>query len=82
VVDNAALIEALTHEHIGGAALDVVEGEPVIPDALLRLNNVVFTPHVAGRSPEAVEATVRLFLENVSAHFAGRALLTPVPMSS
>ena len=60
VVDTAALIEALTHEHIGGAALDVVEGEPVVPEALLRLNNVVFRRTSLADRPESVEATVRL----------------------
>jgi len=42
------------------------------------LTNVVLTPHSAGRSPEAVEATVTLFLQNATAHFSGQAVLTPV----
>lgn len=79
VVDTDALIAALAGRRIAGAALDVVEGEPVVPPALLALDNVVLTPHSAGRSPEAVAATVALFLENAGAHFAGQAVLTPVP---
>jgi lactate dehydrogenase-like 2-hydroxyacid dehydrogenase len=56
----------------------VVDGEPSIPEALRQLDNVVLTPHSAGRSPEAVDATVALFLDNAGAHFAGRPVLTPV----
>lgn len=78
VVDTDALIAALAERRIAGAGLDVVDGEPTIPDGLKRLDNVVLTPHSAGRSPEAVAATVALFLENATAHFAGKPVLTPV----
>lgn len=78
VVDTAALIDVLRHNRIAGAALDVVEGEPVVPEGLLDLSNVVLTPHIGGRSPEAVAATTQLVLDNLSAHLAGRPLLTPV----
>jgi lactate dehydrogenase-like 2-hydroxyacid dehydrogenase len=78
VVDTAALIDFLKDNRIGGAALDVVEGEPVVPEGLLPLANVVLTPHIGGRSPEAVAATTTLALKNLAAHFEGRPLLTPV----
>ena len=49
VVDEAALIDALQNGVIAGAGLDVFEQEPVDPDnPLLRMNNVVVTPHMAG----------------------------------
>ena len=80
-VDTDALIAALAERRIAGAGLDVVEGEPVVPPALFTLDNVVLTPHSAGRSPEAVSATVALFLENATAHFGGKPVLTPVPGS-
>ncbi|MBP0495977.1 2-hydroxyacid dehydrogenase [Roseomonas indoligenes] len=79
VVDTAALILALREGRIAGAALDVVEGEPKLPEGLAELENVTLTPHVAGRSPEAVMATIGLVIENLTAHFAGRPVLTPVP---
>lgn len=78
VVDNEALTRALQAHSIAGAALDVVDGEPKIPAPWLALDNLILTPHMAGRSPEAVEATLRLVIENLSACFAGRPVPTPV----
>ena len=49
VVDEAALSDALKAGRIAGAALDVFEQEPVDPgNALLKMNNVVVSPHSAG----------------------------------
>lgn len=78
VVDTAALINALQKERIGGAALDVVEGEPNVPAELSALDNVIITPHIAGRTPEAAEATIQLVLDNLQAYFTGQPVLTPV----
>lgn len=78
VIDTAALIAALEAGAIAGAALDVVDGEPDVPAELTALPNVIFTPHIAGRSPEAIEAVTTLVLKNLAAHFAGEPVLTPV----
>jgi D-3-phosphoglycerate dehydrogenase len=78
VLDTAALAHALTAGTIAGAALDVYEGEPNPPGALLALRNVVLTPHVGGRSPEAITASVDNFLSNARRHFAGEPVLTPI----
>lgn len=78
VVDTAALAQALRSGALAGAGLDVYESEPLPPAELLDLDNVVLTPHVAGWSPEAVQATVDLFLDNAHRHFAGQPLVTPV----
>ncbi|MBV8872078.1 MAG: 2-hydroxyacid dehydrogenase [Metakosakonia sp.] len=78
VVDTAALIDALKKGRIGGAALDVVEGEPNVPAELSAQENVIITPHIAGRSPEAAEATIKLVLDNLQAYFTGQPVLTPV----
>ena len=79
VVDTGALVAALRGSTIAGAALDVIEGEPTVPNALRALPNVVLTPHMAGRSPQSVRATIELVLANLTAHFAGAPVRTPVP---
>jgi lactate dehydrogenase-like 2-hydroxyacid dehydrogenase len=78
VVDTAALADALKAGSIAGAGLDVYEGEPHLPEALRELRNVVLTPHVGGRSPEAVMASGQNFITNATRHFAGEAVLTPI----
>ncbi|MFU2317412.1 2-hydroxyacid dehydrogenase [Rahnella sp. PCH160] len=79
VVDSDALIASLQRREIAGAALDVVDGEPKVPPAMLALDNLVLTPHVAGRSPESVENMMTLVLSNLDAHFSGKPVMTPVP---
>ncbi|MFF7705992.1 NAD(P)-dependent oxidoreductase [Pseudomonas sp. NPDC007930] len=78
VVDTAALVSALQQRQIAGAGLDVFDDEPNVPEALKALDNVVLTPHVAGLSPDAVQATVEMVAKNLLAHFSGRPVLTPV----
>lgn len=78
VIDTEALIQALQQQRIAGAALDVFDDEPQVPDALKTLNNVILTPHVAGLSPEASRGTVQLVADNLLAFFAGKPVLTPV----
>jgi glyoxylate reductase len=56
VVDEHALATALTEGRIAGAALDVFEREPEVEEALLALENVVLTPHIASATHEAREA--------------------------
>ncbi|EIK94315.1 glyoxylate reductase [Pseudomonas sp. M47T1] len=79
VIATHDLIEALQQRSIAGAALDVFDDEPAVPEALKALDNVVLTPHVAGLSPQASEATVSLVNQNLLAFFAGQPVLTPIP---
>ena len=79
VVDTAALVDALERGAIAGAGIDVFEEEPPPVDLrLLHLDNVVVTPHIGGRSPDAIAASVRHFIENLTRHLNGDAVLTPV----
>ena len=78
IVDTEALIEALRDGVIAGAGLDVVDGEPVVPAALLMQPTLTITPHTAGRSPESVDAMVGLVIRNLTAHFTGEPVVTPV----
>ncbi len=80
VVATADLVSALEQRRIAGAALDVFDHEPDVPEALKHLPNVVLTPHVAGLSPEATRGTVELVGQNLNAFFAGKPVLTPVPL--
>ena len=56
IVDEVALISALRDGVIAGAALDVYEHEPEVAAALLSLENVVLTPHIASATRETREA--------------------------
>jgi hydroxypyruvate reductase len=78
VVDESALIEALKNDVIAGAALDVFEDEPNVPEALRAMSNVVLTPHVASATWQTRRAMADLAFGNLQAHFAGKLLLTPV----
>jgi hydroxypyruvate reductase len=79
VVDEGALIEALEQGVIAGAGLDVFEDEPRVPDRLKALPHVVLAPHVGSATRATRQAMADLAFGNLREHFAGRALLSPVP---
>jgi phosphoglycerate dehydrogenase-like enzyme len=57
IVDQAALLRALRRGHLGGVALDALYSEPMAEDdPLLSFENVILTPHIAGRSPGSMLA--------------------------
>jgi len=74
VIDQNALVAALTDKTIAGAGLDVFEKEPHAPDALTALPNVVFAPHIGGHTLESHVAMQDCVLANLTAHFEGRPL--------
>lgn len=71
VVDEPALVAALSDGGIAAAGLDVFEDEPRIRDDFLRLPNVVVTPHQASATVETRVAMGEMVLANLAAHFAG-----------
>ena len=78
VVDQAALIEALQQGWIGGAGLDVFDPEPLPADSpLLKLDNVVVTPHMAAHTDEAL-LRMAMVVEDVIAVIEGRPPKNPV----
>lgn len=77
-IDEEALLEALENKALGSAALDVFEGEPKLNPRFLQLDNVLVQPHHASGTIETRKAMGKLVRDNLAAHFAGSALLTPV----
>ncbi len=77
-VDEAALLDALEAGRLGGAALDVFQGEPAINPRFAALGNVLLQPHVGSATGETRRAMGKLMLDNMVAHFAGQPLLTEV----
>jgi lactate dehydrogenase-like 2-hydroxyacid dehydrogenase len=78
VVDEAALVDALKDHKIAGAALDVYENEPHVPDELKTMDNVVLLPHVGAATYETLGAMGDLIIENLCLHFDGKPVKTPV----
>lgn len=78
IVDEAALVEALTSGRLGGVGLDVFAAEPNVPTELLNLENVVLAPHAASGTRESRREMGELVLANLGAYFAGEVLPTPV----
>jgi len=78
VVDQAALLAALSDRTIAAAGLDVFEVEPHRPDALSALPNVVLTPHIGGHTASAHRRMQECVIANLAAFFAGEPLAYPV----
>lgn len=71
-MDQEALIAALKHGEIAGAALDVLETEPPDPnDPILSLPNVIALPHVGSATEETRAAMLDLAVRNLRAVLAG-----------
>ncbi|AVS77692.1 D-glycerate dehydrogenase [Paracidovorax avenae] len=78
IVDDAALAQALRERRIAAAGLDVFEGEPKVHPDLLKVPNVVLTPHIASATVPTRRAMANLAADNLIAFFDGRGPLTPV----
>lgn len=72
IVDEAALIKVLQENKIAGAGIDVFTQEPVDPkNPLLKLDNVVLTPHIAYKTEEALQRRAETTMANIAAFLEG-----------
>lgn len=79
LVDEAALVSALSAGALAGAALDVTRQEPLPPDSpLWSLPNLLLTPHTASLAPGDWRARAALFLENLRRYRRGEPLVNVV----
>ena len=72
VVDEDALVRALTNRAIAGAGLDVFAGEPYVSAAVLAAPNLVALPHLGSATRESRDAMGMRAIDNLEAWLAGR----------
>ena len=76
LIDQEAMYRALSDGHLGGAGLDVFDPEPLpASHPLLRLPNVIPTPHCAGGDDENIITEIEIFFANIHRALAGEAPL-------
>eukprot|EP00003_Mantamonas_plastica_P032921 TRINITY_DN916_c0_g1_i9.p3 TRINITY_DN916_c0_g1~~TRINITY_DN916_c0_g1_i9.p3 ORF type:complete len:195 (+),score=65.94 TRINITY_DN916_c0_g1_i9:984-1568(+) len=76
LVDEKALVAALSNGKIAGAGLDVFEEEPKMAEGLAELDNVVIVPHIGSATIETREEMGNLVMDNVEAFAKGEGLKT------
>ena len=79
VVDEGALITALSSGALGSAGLDVFENEPHVPEALRDMMQVVLTPHIASATHETRQAMGQLTVDNIICYHNSNQVHSPVP---
>jgi len=72
VVDELALVKSLEEGQIAGAALDVFENEPRVPRELIKMDNVVLTPHIGSASVETRTKMAMMAVENLLSVLKGK----------
>ncbi len=73
IAEETALLDALRNRRIAGAALDVFETHPVIPNSpLLDLDNVLLTPHIGGATDETIERHSQMMADDIISFIEGR----------
>jgi len=72
IIDESALVHALTERRIAGAGLDVFEHEPRVDPLLLAMPNVVLTPHLGSAVAPLREAMAHIVVDNICAFLDGK----------
>jgi glyoxylate reductase len=72
IVDEKALVRVLSEKRIAGAGLDVYENEPRVEPELLKMQNVVLTPHLGSAVTELRESMANMVVDNIQAILDGR----------
>ena len=80
LVDSDALAEALETGSIWAAGLDVYEGEPDVPERLLKAPRTALLPHIGSATTKSRDEMARLVAANVTAVLAGEPPVTPVDL--
>jgi len=78
LVDEDALIDALTSGHLFAAGLDVFRSEPDYDTRFARLNNVILSPHIGSGSVETRNAMGFRALDNIAAVLSGKGAIDPL----
>lgn len=78
VINEEDLLIALRNKDIAGAGLDVFENEPLVPQELIKMDNVVLLPHIGSATLETRTKMGQLVIDNLEAYFSGKPLITPV----
>lgn len=83
IIDQSAMIRALSEKRIAGVGLDVFEQEPLPADSpLWKMSNVIITTHTAGSSPATVGRITDIVCENLRRFLAGEPLINVVNKKS
>ncbi len=81
IVDETALVDALQRGHLAAAGLDVFESEPVAATSpLIKLTNVVLTPHISAGTRDALKAKMTAIFANIRRFYAGEPLKNQVAL--
>lgn len=72
IVDEKALVRVLSEKRIAGAGLDVYENEPRVEPELIRMQNVVLTPHLGSAVTELRESMANMVVDNIITVLEGR----------
>ena len=78
LVERFALIEALNNNRIAGAAIDVFDYEPLcVNDPLLKLDNILLTPHIGGASSDVIKHHSNAVIKNIDSYFQDQDIVYP-----